>query len=481
MSRSSFGSRLGSRRLLASVLSSACLLTCLGLRPSDAECDRSIRRVQIRRRHHGRHDLVATSWSSPSCSEGDTSMVVFWLPGFWLWFVPWLVDGPLGGFWEVFYACLCLLVCLGYKLAVPFACGGCPASSLSSGDRHLRACPCDRLLPLHGTPIPVRLLEGVLRAAGVGLSVQTLFAKEVSTHPTMVSTQHLSIKGKKVDALSGQVDTGSCSQNNSFQNWGQQVDTASEQVDTGPCSQNILFSVWDSVSTPPPGQVDTLRKDCNLDWMFATCQPRAMGYQPRIVCPCTQRVSLESFEYKRSLIGPPSHQKRPNQLLEPPKSFLAATRGRLPPLLFVCFQKTNSHQFKCENWSVIPVETSEASQGSRSSRSLRWRRIQGRSNNSKVQSIGFGLEDCKPLPNPSFYKGVHLKNEIFSTPSLRSFSGHARVMDLERRGKRWGQRCRVICRALLAGSGSPRLLWHSFGADQLVLLTASLCVGSEAT
>ncbi|MQL82644.1 hypothetical protein Taro_015121 [Colocasia esculenta] len=36
------------------------LLTCFGLRPSDVECDGSIRRVQIRRRHLGRHDLVAT-------------------------------------------------------------------------------------------------------------------------------------------------------------------------------------------------------------------------------------------------------------------------------------------------------------------------------------------------------------------------------------------------------------------------------------
>ncbi|MQL96538.1 hypothetical protein Taro_029215 [Colocasia esculenta] len=84
--------------------------------------------------------------------------------------------------------------------------------------------------------------------------VQTLFAKEVSTHPTMLSTQHLSIKGKKVDALSGQVDTGLSSQNSMFADLGQQVDATPEQVDTGPCSQNILFSVWDSVSTPPPGQ-----------------------------------------------------------------------------------------------------------------------------------------------------------------------------------------------------------------------------------
>ncbi|MQL78891.1 hypothetical protein Taro_011325, partial [Colocasia esculenta] len=33
---------------------------------------------------------------------------------------------------------------------------------------------------------------------------------------------------------------------------------------------------WDSVSTPPPGQVDTLRKYSDLRWMIATCQPRAL-------------------------------------------------------------------------------------------------------------------------------------------------------------------------------------------------------------
>ncbi|MQM13125.1 hypothetical protein Taro_046047 [Colocasia esculenta] len=93
--------------------------------------------------------------------------------------------------------------------------------------------------------------------------------------------------GQQVDAGPEQVDTRLSSQNSLFAELGQQVDTASEQVDTGPRSQNSLFSIWDSVSTPPPGQVDTLRKDCNLNWMFATCQPRAMVYQPKIVCPCT--------------------------------------------------------------------------------------------------------------------------------------------------------------------------------------------------
>ncbi|MQL84301.1 hypothetical protein Taro_016810 [Colocasia esculenta] len=76
------GWRLGSRHLLALVLSTARLLTYLGVRPSNAECDRSIRRVQIRRRHPGRRDLVATGWLSPSYLEGDAPVVTFRLPVF---------------------------------------------------------------------------------------------------------------------------------------------------------------------------------------------------------------------------------------------------------------------------------------------------------------------------------------------------------------------------------------------------------------
>ncbi|MQL84756.1 hypothetical protein Taro_017267 [Colocasia esculenta] len=62
-----------------------------------------------------------------------------------------------------------------------------------------------------------------------------------------------------------------------------------------PVPRTASLQNWDSrsthsqssVSTPPPGQVDTLRKVCNLKWMAATCQPRPMGYHPRIVCPYT--------------------------------------------------------------------------------------------------------------------------------------------------------------------------------------------------
>ncbi|MQL72156.1 hypothetical protein Taro_004476, partial [Colocasia esculenta] len=147
--------------------------------------------------------------------------------------------------------------------------------------------------------------------------VQTLFAKEVSTHPTMVSTQHLSIKGKKIPGFcllrsthsQGRSTLDSAPRTACLQIWHSRSTQHQSRSTLDSIPRTTFSQVWDSVSTPPPGQVDTLRKDSILRWMFSTCQPRAMGYQPRIVCPCTQRVSLESFRYKRSLIGPPSHQE----------------------------------------------------------------------------------------------------------------------------------------------------------------------------
>ncbi|MQL89100.1 hypothetical protein Taro_021671, partial [Colocasia esculenta] len=178
-----------------------------------------------------------------------------------------------------------------------------------------------------------------------------------------------------------------------FQNWDSRSTLPPEQVDTG----SIPRTVWDSVSTPPPGKLDTLRKYSNLRWMIATCHPRAMVYQPRIVCPCTQGVSLESFGYKKPPTGHPSHQETQRTLGASRKFPLAARRVHLPPLLSWCLLKTNSHQFDCENWSVILEEAFEAPQGSRSSRSIRWRRIQGRSPSSKVKSIAWDFK------NPSFF------------------------------------------------------------------------------
>ncbi|MQL72658.1 hypothetical protein Taro_004977, partial [Colocasia esculenta] len=98
----------------------------------------------------------------------------------------------------------------------------------------------------------------------------------------MVSTQQHRFKGKinqstQVDTLSEQVDTRPSSQNSQFEELGQQVDTLPEQVNTGPSSQNNIFHILDSVSTPPLGQVDTLREVFILKWMGATCQPRPMG------------------------------------------------------------------------------------------------------------------------------------------------------------------------------------------------------------
>ncbi|MQL98314.1 hypothetical protein Taro_031022 [Colocasia esculenta] len=147
--------------------------------------------------------------------------------------------------------------------------------------------------------------------------VQTLFAKEVSTHPTMVSTQHLSIKGKKIPGFcllrsthsQGRSTLDSAPRTTCLQIWDNRSTQHQSRSTLDSVPRTSFSQVWDCVSTPPPGQVDTLRKDSILRWMFATCQPRATGHQPRIVCPCTQRVSLESFRYKRSLFGPPSYQE----------------------------------------------------------------------------------------------------------------------------------------------------------------------------
>ncbi|MQM19613.1 hypothetical protein Taro_052619, partial [Colocasia esculenta] len=78
---------LGRRRPLCRVpvvAVAVCHVSASQVRPSDAERDRSICRVQVRRRPPGRRDLVATGWLSPSYSEGDTLVVAIRL--FWLLF-----------------------------------------------------------------------------------------------------------------------------------------------------------------------------------------------------------------------------------------------------------------------------------------------------------------------------------------------------------------------------------------------------------
>ncbi|MQL92754.1 hypothetical protein Taro_025383 [Colocasia esculenta] len=72
--------------------------------------------------------------------------------------------------------------------------------------------------------------------------------------------------------------------------------------------------------------------------------------------------------------------------------------------------------------------------------------------------------------SPCLFKGV-----------LRA-AGELESTDSGSRGESsGGQWHRVVCRALLAESGTPRWFGCSSGADQLVLLTASLGVGSGAT
>ncbi|MQL72471.1 hypothetical protein Taro_004805 [Colocasia esculenta] len=124
-----------------------------------------------------------------------------------------------------------------------------------------------------------RYIPEQLRRGSEQEQYKHFYAKDESTHPSMVSTHQHIFKGKMcknvetvsthvksvstrvaVDTLSEQVDTRSRFQNSQFEELGQQVDTLSEQVDTGSSSQNNLLHILDSASTLPLGQVDTLRK-----------------------------------------------------------------------------------------------------------------------------------------------------------------------------------------------------------------------------
>ncbi|MQM19995.1 hypothetical protein Taro_053009, partial [Colocasia esculenta] len=124
------------------------LLTYLGVLPSDAERDRSIRRVQIRRRHPGHRDLVAT---------GGVPCVL--VPASLLWLQP----------------------------TVSFACGGCLACSLSPDAWHLRACTVQRLSPFSWDPHPREPVEGVLRATSV-LELAALLADSRAERKTVVGS-----------------------------------------------------------------------------------------------------------------------------------------------------------------------------------------------------------------------------------------------------------------------------------------------------
>ncbi|MQL73694.1 hypothetical protein Taro_006036, partial [Colocasia esculenta] len=99
----------------------------------------------------------------------------------------------------------------------------------------------------------------------VVITVQILFAKMVSTHPTMVDTT----------TRAGRHWINS--QNSMFAEWDGRSTQDESRSTLDPFPRTACFQIWDSVSKPPPGQVDTLRKDSNLRWMIATCHPRAMA------------------------------------------------------------------------------------------------------------------------------------------------------------------------------------------------------------
>ncbi|MQL70190.1 hypothetical protein Taro_002470 [Colocasia esculenta] len=101
-----------------------------------------------------------------------------------------------------------------------------------------------------------------------------LYAKDESTHPSMVSTHQHRFKGKMckhVETVSTHVKRVSTRvavfqksslprSTHSQSRFGTAGRHTQEQVDMGPSSQNSLLHILDSVSTLPPGQVDTLRK-----------------------------------------------------------------------------------------------------------------------------------------------------------------------------------------------------------------------------
>ncbi|MQM21829.1 hypothetical protein Taro_054875, partial [Colocasia esculenta] len=90
--------------------------------------------------------------------------------------------------------------------------------------------------------------------------------------------------------------------------WSTSVDTRPGQVDTRCLSQGtILPSLGQCVDTPY-GQVDTLRKLCDLKILLDTWHPRELMDWPWIVCPRTPRVPLDYLGYKYPPIGHPSQE-----------------------------------------------------------------------------------------------------------------------------------------------------------------------------
>ncbi|MQM15785.1 hypothetical protein Taro_048736 [Colocasia esculenta] len=125
---------------------------------------------------------------------------------------------------------------------------------------------------------------------------QTFLAKVVSTHLLLVSTQCFKAKaeccrnGEVVSTLDQvSVDTRDPSQRRSFASLGQCVDT-------------------------PHGQVDTLRKLCDLKSLLNTWHSRDLVDRPWIMFPRPPRVLLDFLGINTLLIGHPTTR-------EPPRAF----------------------------------------------------------------------------------------------------------------------------------------------------------------
>ncbi|MQL90289.1 hypothetical protein Taro_022879 [Colocasia esculenta] len=179
--------------------------------------------------------------------------------------------------------------------------------------------------PLNGQRLP---LSSLGQNNELFFLVQTFYAKDVSTHPSMVSTHQHRLKEKlckNVDTLPGQVDTRPSSQNSQFEELGQQVDTLPGQVDTRPSSQNSQFEELGQ-------QVDTLKSRSTRDLSPRT-DSSIFGTKPL--------KHLKEVDQVEAIVG--------EEFKEGPTSQIAEHR--------------------------------------------------------------LGLHVYKLLPNSSFYKGVHLKNE----------------------------------------------------------------------
>ncbi|MQL87901.1 hypothetical protein Taro_020442, partial [Colocasia esculenta] len=166
------------------------------------------------------------------------------------------------------------------------------------------------------------------------------YAKDESTHPSMVSTHQHRFKGKMcknvetvlthVKSVSTQVAVfqksslprSTHSQSRStldpvhrtyyLQIWDSRSTHSQSRSTLDPVPRTASLQIRDSRSTLPPGQVDTLRKLFILKLMAATLHKR----------------------------------EGPNSLRASKKLLAAKKSSCLLPLLSKCFQKTNSHQFK---------------------------------------------------------------------------------------------------------------------------------------